>query len=155
MIPESFAIYRFLGKRLGFYGKDDFENAIIDATADIVKDTRTMARPYFVVRAGFVPGDADKLLVEHFWPAMENAFPYIKVLDESGSGFIAASGLTWVDFWISEAINMYRDLQPEFSNKYPWTTEYVERVHGDPRIKDYVQSRKNVRISYINDPIKE
>ena len=152
MIPESFAIYRFLANRFGFAGKDEFEKALIDSTADFARDGWVQARPYLHVRGGFISGDADKLITEHFWPAMEKTFPHLKkILDNSKSGFVAPSGLTWADLWIVETIIVYRDLHSDFTTKYPWTADYVQRVHSDPRIKDYVQSRRTVRPSYINE----
>ena len=150
------AIFRFLGKKFGFYGKDDIENAIIDSTADVAKDTWIRGKSYFAVRAGFTSGDLNELAKEYFWPSINTAFPYIKkVLDKSGGGFVVPSGLTWVDLWVSQLIVVYRGLEPEFSKKYPWTTEYVDRVYGDPRIKDYVQSRKDYKISYVNQPVED
>ena len=149
------AIYRFLANRLGFAGKDDLENALIDSTADVMKHAWTKAKPYFAAKGGFGSGDTEKLATQHFWPAMEEAFTYIKkVIDKSDSGFVAPSGLTWVDFWIAENIVMYCELEREFTNWYIWTAEYLQKVHNDPRIKDYVQSRRGVRPSYINSIIE-
>ena len=151
MIPESFAIYRFLARRLGFYGKDDLENALIDATADVLKDAWIKAKPFYLAKGGFIEGDTYKLGVELYGPAMEEAFMYIKkVIDESKSGFVAPSGLTWVDFWIAEYVVMNREIDHDFAAWWFWTGEYVNRVHGDPRIKDYVRARRGVRPSYAN-----
>ncbi|KAE9548758.1 hypothetical protein FO519_008031 [Halicephalobus sp. NKZ332] len=156
VISESAAIYRFLGNRFGFSGKDEYERAIVDTVTDVIKDVRSQARPYLVVRGGFTTGDKAKLEKESFWPAMESGFPYIKkILDESKSGFVAPSGLTWGDLWIVENIIMYRDLFREFSTRYTWVDDYVNRVHSDPRIKDFVESRKHYRISYVNGPVRE
>ncbi|KAE9548759.1 hypothetical protein FO519_008032 [Halicephalobus sp. NKZ332] len=156
VIPESTAINRFLGNRFGFSGKDEYERAIVDSVADVMKDAFNQAKPYLFVRGGFTQGDESKLATDSFWPAMESGFPYIKkVLDESKSGFIVPSGLTWADLWIVENIIMYRDLLHEFSTRYTWVDDYVNRVHGDPRIKDYVESRKHYRISYINGPVRK
>jgi glutathione S-transferase len=66
---------------------------------------------------------------------------YEKLLKESGSGFFAKSGVTWVDFFIAEGYFSLNQFIPDFLNKHPSVKAYVERVHSLPQIKDYVANR--------------
>ncbi|KAE9548757.1 hypothetical protein FO519_008030 [Halicephalobus sp. NKZ332] len=155
VIPESTAINRFLGNRFGFSGKDDLEKALVDSTADFVKDTWMSAREYFQVVGGRKEGDLEKIKKEVLDPALKTAFDYIKnKLDESKSGFIAPSGLTWVDFWISVNILLLNEVVPDFKDEFGFALEYQNRVHNHPKVKDYAESRKDVRIGYLVKPKK-
>uniref|UniRef100_A0AC34R6Z5 Glutathione S-transferase n=1 Tax=Panagrolaimus sp. JU765 TaxID=591449 RepID=A0AC34R6Z5_9BILA len=142
-IVESFAIYRFLANRFGYAGKDEFEKALVDSTADFFRNATTDTRMYLIVTAGRAEGDKDALYKEKFLPALEKTFPYIEqVLKKSGSGFIAPSGLTWADLFIVESLTTMLNLAPQVAEKYPFVADYKKRVHEHPKIKDYVASRK-------------
>uniref|UniRef100_A0AC34QJ98 GST C-terminal domain-containing protein n=1 Tax=Panagrolaimus sp. JU765 TaxID=591449 RepID=A0AC34QJ98_9BILA len=98
---------------------------------------------YLIVTAGRAEGDKDALYKEKFLPALEKTFPYIEqVLKKSGSGFIAPSGLTWVDLFIAEISTTIFNYVPEIATKFPFAAEYQKRVYDHPKIKDYIASRK-------------
>ncbi|KAE9553765.1 hypothetical protein FO519_003033 [Halicephalobus sp. NKZ332] len=142
-IPESFAIYRFLANRFGFAGKDDYEKALVDSTADFFRDSTTDTRPYLMVLAGRAEGDKDALYKEKFLPALEKTFPYFEsIIKKSGSGFIVPSGITWADFFIAENLTTLTNLAPDVAKKYSFVPEYIKRVHEHPKVKSYVSSRK-------------
>uniref|UniRef100_A0AC34RRA4 Glutathione S-transferase n=1 Tax=Panagrolaimus sp. JU765 TaxID=591449 RepID=A0AC34RRA4_9BILA len=155
VIPESFAIYRFLANRFGYAGKDEFEKALalVDSTADFFREGIKSTWDYFLVNCGWKEGDKDKLYKEGLVPALDAVFAYVKKqVDKSGSGFIAPSGLTWVDLFIAENVMLYLDGVPDFEKNYPFAVEYQKRVHSYPKIKDYAESRKNVRTGYVVPP---
>jgi hypothetical protein len=74
-----------------------------------------------------------------FLPAVEKHFPvYVNILKQSGSGFFVSSGLTWIDFVVSEYMTTIKhfevwgeelsltmpvhkspDFQPAILDKYP------------------------------------
>uniref|UniRef100_A0A914EFT6 glutathione transferase n=1 Tax=Acrobeloides nanus TaxID=290746 RepID=A0A914EFT6_9BILA len=92
-LAQSFAIARFLARKHGLAGKDDWESAQIDSIADFMKDLANECRPYFGVVSGRMEGDKDKLYNEVFKPCIEKNMPILeKLLKESGSGFFAKSG---------------------------------------------------------------
>uniref|UniRef100_A0A914DPH3 glutathione transferase n=1 Tax=Acrobeloides nanus TaxID=290746 RepID=A0A914DPH3_9BILA len=97
-LPQSSAINRYLARKYGLAGKDDFEAAQIDAVADFHKDVNNELAPYIYAKLGFKPGDP-ATLKQAFLESTDKLFPtYVKLLKESGSGFFAKSGLSWVDF---------------------------------------------------------
>uniref|UniRef100_A0A914DBV9 glutathione transferase n=1 Tax=Acrobeloides nanus TaxID=290746 RepID=A0A914DBV9_9BILA len=57
-LAQSYAIYRFLAKKYGLAGKDDFESAQIDEIADFHKDVTAELSQYLYKKLGFVPGNA-------------------------------------------------------------------------------------------------
>ncbi|KAH7696596.1 Glutathione S-transferase 1, partial [Aphelenchoides avenae] len=57
-LPESFAIYRYLGRKFGLSGRNSFEEAHVDAYADWFKDFNHEISPFLRAAAGF--GEDDK-----------------------------------------------------------------------------------------------
>ena len=56
-MAEGFAILRFLGKKHGLYGKNDWDAAEIDMIADAFKDFKLKLVPYFAVANKFFEGN--------------------------------------------------------------------------------------------------
>jgi len=144
-LAETFAIARFLAKQYGLAGKDAWDQAKVDEIADFHKDVSHEVGPYFRAKVGgFGGGDKDQLYKENFLPAVEKNFPiYVRVLKESGSGFMVKSGLTWVDFLIGEYMNTVHHMHPEVLKKYPELEQYRQRVANVSQIKKYIETRKH------------
>ncbi|KAH7716773.1 GST-5 protein [Aphelenchoides avenae] len=142
-LPESYAINRYLARKFGLAGKDEWEQAWVDAMADFFKDVLLEMRPYFAAVHGHGPGDKDKLHDELFKPGMEKLLPQVeKFLKESGSGYLVKSGYTWVDFLYAEALTTLENTVPGSVTKNKEVWAFKERVHNIPKIKDYVANRK-------------
>lgn len=74
---------------------------------------------------------------------MEKYFPiYEKKFAGSTSGFVAPSGLTYVDFMVAEFFTTIYNVHPEVLARYPSAEKHRQRVHSDPRVKKYVEGRK-------------
>ncbi|KAH7702420.1 Nagst-1 protein, partial [Aphelenchoides avenae] len=141
-IAQSYAICRYLARKHGLAGKDDLEAAQVDSLADFMKDIGTDVRPWFVVALGREDGDKDKLEKDVLLPAVEKAFKKLEtVLNNAGSGFLVASGVTWVDFVLAERLHTFELLKPDILKPYPKIKEYLNRVYNLPQTKDYIESR--------------
>jgi glutathione S-transferase len=74
---------------------------------------------------------------------VEKYFPiYEKALQSSPSGFVAPSGITYVDFIVAEFFTTIHNIHPEVLARYPAVEKHRQRVHSDPRVKKYVEGRK-------------
>lgn len=75
---------------------------------------------------------------------MEKNFPtYIKKLEESGSGFLSKSGVSWIDFMVANHMWAVRKVASEtMKKKYPTLLSHAERVFALPGIKDLVEKDK-------------
>ncbi|KAH7717128.1 Nagst-1 protein [Aphelenchoides avenae] len=145
-LPESYAICRYLARKHGLAGKDAWEEATVDAYADMVKDCGAEMMSYFRVAAGMAEGDKDKLKKEVFQPAADKYFPLLeKHLSKSKSGFIVPSGVTWADFLIAERLVNTDVAAPGCLKAYPALQKYIEKVHAVPQIKEYVKSRPKTK----------
>ena len=95
-----------------------------------------------------VKGDKEQTHKEKFIPALEKAYSYIQdLIEKSGSGFIVPSGITWADMVIAVLFCLLVELDPNVENMFPVMAAHEKRVHNHPRIKDYVDSRKDVKVS--------
>ncbi|KAI6234778.1 hypothetical protein M3Y99_00767700 [Aphelenchoides fujianensis] len=151
-IPESFAIFRFLAKRFGLAGRDDFEAAEIDAIGYLLKDFWSAYIPYLLVvverKTGDKAGDQqgglpEKLREEHLLPALKTFGPLLeRLLDESANGFYHRSGLTWVDFVAANFFLSAHSRMPEFGDLKK-LVQHCELVHSLPPLKEYVAKRKD------------
>uniref|UniRef100_A0A914PAC9 glutathione transferase n=1 Tax=Panagrolaimus davidi TaxID=227884 RepID=A0A914PAC9_9BILA len=143
-IVESFAIFRFLVRKYGLAGKDEYEQALVDGIADIQKDFYASVMPWLYAKAGFRPGNVDELKKPHFYDSVESYIPIFQnFLNESKSGFLAPSGLTWADFCVSEYLFTLLRQESTILDKYPEMKEYLKRIKEIPQLKEYYSSRKN------------
>uniref|UniRef100_A0A914CL94 glutathione transferase n=1 Tax=Acrobeloides nanus TaxID=290746 RepID=A0A914CL94_9BILA len=141
-LAQSFAIARFLARKHGLAGKDDWESAQLDAIADFMKDISNECRPYFGVVSGRMEGDKDKLYNEVFKPCMEKNLPIlVKLLNESGSGFFGKSGVSWVDFFIASSMETMQGFAGELLGHYKEMLAHMDRVNSLPQLKKYIDSR--------------
>jgi hypothetical protein len=67
---------------------------------------------------------------------------YEKILAQSGSGFMLPSGISYVDIVIAYFLGMLKEIEKEIIGKYPTIVEYVDRVYGQPTLKEYLSKRK-------------
>ncbi|KAI6183505.1 hypothetical protein M3Y97_00496200 [Aphelenchoides bicaudatus] len=139
---KSHAISRFLATQFGLNGKTDWDRALIDQYAGLLKDFIRELNPYLFVLMGRAEGDKKKMRKQVFQPAVNRVFPlFVRALDESKSGFLLTNGLSWVDFHYVEYIVSVKNLEPNAFKKYRELLAYVERVHSLPALHDYIKIR--------------
>ncbi|KAI1701766.1 RWD domain-containing protein [Ditylenchus destructor] len=136
---------RYLAEKFGLAGKDEWEKAKVHEVGDFHWDVYSDLAPYFYTLLGCRGGDKAALRKDVFLPNAERLFPqYVRLLKESGSGFLAPSGLTFVDFTVADYFDYWiNKLEPEFMENYPEIVAFVEKVYLLPQIQDYMKKRKN------------
>jgi len=139
---ESNAINRYLARKNGLAGKDEIEELVVDAIGDYHKDVYADLAPYIYVKLGFREGNLDAQRKDFHDATNKHFANYVKMLKESGSGFFVKSGLTWVDFMVSEYLSSIKIHAPETFEQYPELAKFIDRVRSLPEIKDYVEKRK-------------
>uniref|UniRef100_A0A7E4V9C8 glutathione transferase n=1 Tax=Panagrellus redivivus TaxID=6233 RepID=A0A7E4V9C8_PANRE len=139
---ESNAINRFLAKRLGLAGKDEYEQAHVDAVADIVKDFNVAVMPWFYRLKGWIEGSPVEHKAKAFDANVKVYLPiFVNILKQAGSGFVSASGLTWADFTFSEYLLSLSQVEPTLLDEYPTLKEFLARIRQVPQVKDYYATR--------------
>jgi len=145
VLAETLVILQHLGKKYGLAGKDEWEEAKINEFGNFhFIDVGNEIGPYIRAVIGYIPGDTVALRRDKFLPALETYLPiYVKTIKESGSGFIAKSGVSWVDFLVVENIITIRNMEEGIMEKYPELEQYIERVQQLPQIRKYIETRKD------------
>ncbi|KAI1709036.1 putative glutathione S-transferase 8 [Ditylenchus destructor] len=146
-LAQSAVILRYLAEKFGLAGKDEWEKAKVHEVADFHKDVYSDMSPYFYNVLYNREGDTVALRKDVFLPNAERLFPqYVRLLKESGSGFLAPSGLTFVDFTVADYFEFWiSKLEPEFMKEnYPEIVAFVERVYSLPQIQDHMKKRKTL-----------
>ncbi|CAD5213123.1 unnamed protein product [Bursaphelenchus okinawaensis] len=148
-LAQCYAISRYLAKQFNLSGKDDWEAAKLDEAADFHKYVLTELSPYLFVLSGYRSGDRDALRKDVFVPIVDKNFPiYNNLLKASNSGFFAKSGVSWVDFVISEYMTTIRHYEPAILEKYPLLVKFIDRVQSLPQIKEYIKQRNHTPLQF-------
>uniref|UniRef100_A0A915DBT6 Glutathione S-transferase n=1 Tax=Ditylenchus dipsaci TaxID=166011 RepID=A0A915DBT6_9BILA len=125
---QSATICRYLGEKHGLAGKDDWEKAKVNEVVDFYKDVYAELTPYQYNIMYSQPGDTKKLREE--------------LLKESGSGYFAPSGITFVDFIVADYLLNWKLKEEKFmKDKFPELIAYVDKVHALPQLQDYLSER--------------
>lgn len=142
-LAQHAAIARYLADKFGLSGKDEWEKAKVNEVLDFHKDVLQELNPYIYVKAGFRQGNADELFKSTFAPGVKKYFPiYGKLLANSKSGFLAPSGVTFIDFIIADSLFTMKKLEPKLLAEYPDIVKYIDRVYGLKQLAKYMGSRK-------------
>ncbi|KAL3080598.1 hypothetical protein niasHT_036544 [Heterodera trifolii] len=145
-LAQSSAILRYLAEKFGLAGKDEWEKAKANEIMDFQKDANTDLVPYLMVKMGYKEGDLDKLRGEVFEPTAKRILPlFVKLLKESGSGYMLKSGLSMVDFQVANFLYTITKLEPETINAHPKLIKYVDHVHALPKLQKYLKQRPEDR----------
>ncbi|KAI1711872.1 putative glutathione S-transferase 8 [Ditylenchus destructor] len=143
-LAESMSIARFLGNKFGLGGSDEWQKQKIDEISDIQKDLAHELSSFIGTALGMREGDKKALRKELYLPTIRRYLPtYVRMLDESGSGFLISSGPTWVDFFVEEYLTTLNNVDPKLFKKYPKLAEYVERVQHLPQLRSYMSTRQS------------
>ncbi|KAL7074829.1 hypothetical protein ACQ4LE_005944 [Meloidogyne hapla] len=138
-LAQSGAILQFLGKKFGLSGKNEWEEAKATEIIFLCDEMGYTIEPYIDAKFGFREGN-EKLRKDVFLPAIERYFPiYEKRLEESNSGFILPSGLSFVDFSVAHLIKMMNEMEKDLKFKYPKLVDYSKRFYSLPQLKEYLK----------------
>lgn len=124
-------------------GKDEWERAKVNEVVDFEKDVYNELMPYHYAVMGWLPGDTEALYRDVFVPGVTRFFPvYKKLLRESGSGFFAPSGVTFVDFIVADYLQQLEKYgDPKVFDGYPELKAFVDKVHALPELENYLATR--------------
>ncbi|KAI1704303.1 WD40-like beta propeller repeat domain-containing protein [Ditylenchus destructor] len=135
VLSQSSAIARYLAEKYGLAGKGEEEKARVNELLDWHKDQHREMVTYAALKAGFpFPMDVKVAYEEHFLPTMKTYLPVLqKLIKASKSGFLVASGLTFVDFFVADVLQTLSQFEPETFAEYSELSAYISRVYATTR----------------------
>ncbi|KAI6230030.1 Glutathione S-transferase-1 [Aphelenchoides fujianensis] len=136
-LAQSKAIYRYLGRKFGLNGQDEWETAKLDETGELLNDFMDAIKEFL----------GDQLRKEKFIPALEKFGPWFKrQLDASGSGFFGKK-VTFLDFGFASIFEGLAHFEPEaIREKVPFLEEHSKKVLALPELKEYLSKRKEQHV---------
>ncbi|KAF8382852.1 hypothetical protein PRIPAC_71994, partial [Pristionchus pacificus] len=147
MLPQSFAISRYIAREHGLAGSSTFEAAWVDALADQGKDFQKEFSSYWRLKLGYAEGDVEAAKIENGIPARDKFFPLIvKQLQEAGSGFLVGSSVTWIDVLLANHVASIEQEEPGFLEDYPEVIQHQQRIHAIPALKKWIENRPVTKV---------
>lgn len=137
---QSAAICRYLAKKLGLAGSNDWEALEIDAIVDTFTDFRQQIALYHY--------DKDEVAKEEKWEPLKNeTVPYYlgkfdEVVKKNG-GYFVGGKLSWADFYFVGLLDYLSHMMKEKNivAKYSNLKALREKVESLPAIKAWIEKR--------------
>merc|ERR1712142_693176 len=145
-ITQSGAIMRYLAEKHGLHGKDIKERAELEMLAAQCMDFH-MAYARVVYN-----NDFEKLKDGLFKDQAVKMEQFETYLGEKK--FFGGDQPKFADFHLYEIFKIYTILFPEYVEKFPKATAYMERFEALPKIKAYMASSKFVKSPINGGPAK-
>jgi len=141
-LPQSIAIARFVAKQLNLAGKDNLEQAKIDAVADTLTDLLNNFAPILWHEEDEVKKKekASKFIAEE----LPKHFKNLEALAHSygnGGPFFVGNHVTWVDFYAYDTVENLLEIEPNLFTDNPWLQTNRQEVEKLPNISAYLKSR--------------
>lgn len=140
-IAESFAIARYVARKHGAAGADDFEAAQADALADYVQDGAKLL--------SFMHTESDEKKKSELKTEFINTGvqPYLKgferhlLQNNNGEGYLVGKNPTWADFVLVVFLDVLISMDTNVLDNYQPLKVYVQRVHDLKGIKEWLVKR--------------
>jgi len=139
VLSQSQAINRYLARKHGLGGADDWEAAKIDELNDGVIDVMGNLRPWFQEK------DPEKK--KQLWIALENdhfkpmLVRYEKFLEQNGTGYFVGSKPTWFDIGFSEIVGGFQEKSAHLVQPHPKLVEHANKIRSTPNLKKWLETR--------------
>jgi glutathione S-transferase len=137
MFAQSHAFERLVAKRLGLYGKDEFENAQVDMMVDAASDFLLPLMKTFGE-----PDDKKAAIISKFQTEqMPNLLQNLEK-NVQDSGFCVGNTLTWADISIYQAFQFATVFKVECKlDAYPRLSAMAKHVESNPKIAKWLKER--------------
>ncbi|GLH05563.1 Glutathione S-transferase [Gryllus bimaculatus] len=150
VLYQSTSICRFLAKKMGLAGDDDWEAQEIDALADTIADLKQAINEY-----GWYCSRAERPIKKQ--KLIKETLPFIlsrfeKRIGEN-NGYLANGKLSYADFIIAGSTEYFSvTMGFDITDGYPKLKALVDKVHKFPQIQAWVEKRpKNVYAFKMDD----
>ncbi|XP_014472024.1 PREDICTED: uncharacterized protein LOC106743045 [Dinoponera quadriceps] len=141
-INQSMAISRYLAKKCGLAGKDDWEALEIDATVDTINDLRQKIGIYSYESHEEAKAAKHKIVKEQVQYYLERLDAQV----QKNGGYFIGGSLSWADLvfvGLLDYMNHMMDNQ-EIIEKYDNLKQLNQKVLEVPAIKSWIEKRPQV-----------
>ena len=140
-LPQSLSIARFLAKQFNLAGKDNLEQAKVDAVVDTMTDAMDRLGPIRrQVDEAKKQADMQQFLVDVLPKHMQNLETLAKAYSNDGPFFVG-DHLTWCDLFVYDMLESVLQIDDSVLSHYSWLQRNRQEVEKQPNIAAYLQSR--------------
>ncbi|CAF1341202.1 unnamed protein product [Adineta steineri] len=140
-LPQSAAINRFLANQFHLAGKDNFDQAKVDAVVDTINDMISKYRPIRMEQDEAKQKELTKTFLADELPKHLQNLEGLGKLYGSGGSFFVGNNLTWADLYFYDIAQHILELDENIFNSYPWLKENRQQVEKQPKIAEYLKNR--------------
>jgi glutathione S-transferase len=140
-LPQSVPIARFLAKQFHLAGKDNFEQAKVDAVADTISE---LFGAFFSTRFESDAAKKQELLkklqADELPKHLQNLEKLAKLYGNGGPFFVG-NNLTWADLFFYAVGQTFLELDGNGLDNHPWLKQNRAEVEKQPKIAAYLKNR--------------
>jgi glutathione S-transferase len=140
-LPQSFSIARFLAKQFNLAGKDNFEQAKVDAVVDTMNDLVAAFIPSRIEQDETKKQELTKKFFNEDLPKhLQNLEVLAKLYGNDGPFFVG-NNLTWADLFFYQLGGVLLQSDGNCLDANPWLKQNRAEVEKQPRIAEYLKNR--------------
>ncbi|CAF0978571.1 unnamed protein product [Adineta steineri] len=141
-LPQSMTIARFLSKEFKLAGKDNLEQAKVDAVVDTSIDLAVKYVPLLMQQdESKKKEEIAKFFADELPKHMKN-FETLGKLYGDGGQFLVGNHLTFADLEVYDMLSYVVKIDDKFLQSYPWLERNRQEVEKNPKIAEYLKNRK-------------
>ncbi|KAM3725966.1 Glutathione S-transferase [Dirofilaria immitis] len=139
-LAESHAIEKYLARKFGLLGEDEWEAAKIDEIILNLEDLMRKLLPWIHEKNDTNKVELfEKLAESDVIPFFER---YEQFLKNSNSGYFVGNKVSAADFSVFNMLQIFEDqFTPEQMKKYPKLKEFFVKIGQMPKIKAWIEKR--------------
>jgi glutathione S-transferase len=140
-LPQSISIARFLAKQFNLAGKDNFEQAKVDAVADTISD---LVAGYGPIHREQDETKKQELIKKYQADELPKHLKNLEVLGKlygNGGAYFVGNDLTLADLLFYNTGEGVLQRDANGLDNYPWLKQNREEVEKQPRIAEYLKNR--------------
>ena len=141
MIPQSVSIARFLAKQFNLAGKDNLEQAKVDAVGDTIND---LINTYVPIRQEQDPTKQQELIRKFGLEELPKHLQNLEILGKmygNGGPFFVGNNLTWADLFFYNVGESILQINGNCMDTYSWLQQNRAEVEKNPKVAEYLKNR--------------
>nr|QST14962.1 GSTsigma1c protein [Diaphanosoma celebensis] len=139
MLAQSRAISRYLARKHGLAGKDEWEQALADMYVDCIDDL------IYGMRGAYMEKDPEKQKEMMKKCMEEKVHPHALIVEKqlikNGTGFLVGSEITWADLAYYGFFSLLKERCAGALKDTPHLQSFIESIGNMPTIKKWVSTR--------------
>ena len=140
-LPQSMSIARFLAKQFGLAGRNNLEQAKIDAVVDTSIDLTMKFLPIYLEKDEEKKKTGTSQFLTDELPKYLQNFESLAKLYSNDGPFFVSNHLTWCDLEIYDMLDFILRIDATVLDGHPWLQQNRQEVEKQPKIAIYLKNR--------------